>query len=116
MSRACLTCNEPILGRSDKKFCDDQCRNNYNNKLHSDENNYMRNVNNILRKNRRILQTLSPAGKTVMPKSKLISNAFNFEYYTNVLHTKAGKVYYFCYEYGYAFLENEEVMLVIKNN
>lgn len=115
MPRLCLACNEPLVGRSDKKFCDDQCRNDYNNKLNSDENNFMRNVNNILRKNRKILQALCPNGKSsVLPKSKLISKGLNFEYYTNVLNTKTGATYYYCYEYGYKFVENDEVMVVEK--
>jgi len=53
MPRLCLACNEPLMGRSDKKFCDDQCRNDYNNKLNSDENNFMR-------KNRKILKAICP--------------------------------------------------------
>lgn len=27
----CLKCNIDVVGRSDKKFCSDKCRNNYNN-------------------------------------------------------------------------------------
>ena len=27
--KLCLTCNKPVKGRTDKKFCDDYCRNNY---------------------------------------------------------------------------------------
>jgi hypothetical protein len=39
-----------IVGREDKKFCSDGCRNAYNNKINKDSNNYMRNTNNKLRK------------------------------------------------------------------
>ena len=59
----CLTCDKPLKGRSDKKFCDDYCRNNYNNQLKSITTNQMRNVNNALGKNRRILEELIPAGE-----------------------------------------------------
>ena len=58
--KVCLDCGETIKGRSDKKFCNDICRNSYNNKLNSDTTNYVRNVNNILRKNRRVLEELIP--------------------------------------------------------
>ncbi|MBL7762218.1 MAG: DUF2116 family Zn-ribbon domain-containing protein, partial [Chitinophagaceae bacterium] len=57
---ACLNCGKPLKGRSDKKFCDDSCRNNYNNQLKSIVNNQMRNINNVLGKNRRILESLLP--------------------------------------------------------
>ncbi|MBN2521295.1 MAG: hypothetical protein JXB17_12355, partial [Bacteroidales bacterium] len=60
--KLCTECGEPIHGRSDKKFCCDQCRNIFNNRLNSNLNNYMRNINNVLRKNRRILAELNPNG------------------------------------------------------
>jgi hypothetical protein len=34
-----------------QKFCSDVCRNAYNNKINKDSTNFMRNVNNKLRKN-----------------------------------------------------------------
>jgi hypothetical protein len=43
-----------IVGREDKKFCSDG-RNAYNNKINKDSTNFMRNINNKLRKNYRIL-------------------------------------------------------------
>jgi predicted nucleic acid-binding Zn ribbon protein len=46
--RLCLTCNKPLKGRTDKKFCDDYCRNNYNNQLKSNTINLVRNINNAV--------------------------------------------------------------------
>jgi hypothetical protein len=54
---------QSFKGRADKKFCDDYCRTNYNNQLKSCENNYVRNINNALGKNRRILEELLPGPK-----------------------------------------------------
>ncbi len=113
----CKECGEEIKGRSDKKFCDDSCRNNYNNKLNSDSNNFVRNINNILRKNRRILkQTLKREEVLKLNKQKLIDQQFNFMYFTNVVHTKNNTTYYYCYEYGYLLLENNQILLVKKHN
>lgn len=112
--RSCLECGEPIYGRIDKKFCSDQCRNSYNNRLNSDSNNYVRNVHNILRKNRRILEELNPKGKAKTTRSKLLDKGFDFTYHTSTYTTKAGAVYHFCYEYGYLQLENDFYALVIK--
>lgn len=114
-AKTCLACGAVVKGRADKKFCDDQCRNAYNNSLNSDNNNYVRNVNNILRKNRRILEELNVDGKTKVPKAKLLQRGFNFDYHTNILHTKAGKIYHFCYEHGYLPIENDWFMLVVRN-
>ncbi|MEI9808189.1 MAG: hypothetical protein WDO16_10100 [Bacteroidota bacterium] len=59
-TKNCLACDKPLKGRSDKKFCDDYCRNTYNNQLKSISNNNIRNINNTLTKNRRILEGLLP--------------------------------------------------------
>lgn len=36
MDRSCLDCGKALVGRADKKFCDDSCRNNYNNRIKND--------------------------------------------------------------------------------
>ena len=63
MNKVCLECGEKIVGREDKKFCSDGCRNAYNNKINKDSTNYMRNINNKLRKYYRILLDLNAEGK-----------------------------------------------------
>jgi len=116
MKRTCLNCNEEFSGRIDKKFCTDYCRNVYNNQQNRDSTNYVRNVNNILRKNRRILEELNPKGKSFVSKNKLNEKGFNFNYHTNIYKTKTGKVYYFCYEQGYLAVEGNKFSLVIKQD
>ncbi len=108
----CLECNEKIIGREDKKFCSDGCRNAYNNKQNKDQNNLMRNINNKLRKNYRVLQSLSPENKIKTTRLKLIEKGFDFEYFTSILNTKTGNTYYFIYDYGYMHLENDWLMIV----
>ena len=112
MTKSCLECGEKIVGREDKKFCSDACRNAYNNKINKDSNNYMRNVNNKLRKNYRILLALNTTGKTNVSKTKMLSKGF--DYFTNILNTKSGKTYIFVYNQGYILLENDWYMLVKK--
>jgi predicted nucleic acid-binding Zn ribbon protein len=112
----CLECGEKIAGREDKKFCCDSCRNAYNNKMNKDSNNLMRNVNNKLRKNYRILTELNLEGKAKVSRSKLLSKGFDFEFFTNMLLTKTGNTYYFLYDQGYMLLENEMYVIVKKDN
>lgn len=114
MKKTCIECKEEMMGRADKKFCSDQCRTTYNNKLNSDATNFVRNINNILRKNRRILAELNPHGKAKVHRDKLMERGFKFSYFTNVYTTKAGNSYYFCYEYGYLELDNDFYTLVIR--
>jgi len=110
--KECLFCEQKIVGRSDKKFCSPQCRSTYNNQLNSSSINLIRNVNNLLRKNRRILKGLNPKGKRTIKRQVLIDHGFNFEFYTNSYTTKIGNTYRFCYDQGYLALENNRVALV----
>ena len=113
--KVCLSCGEIIQGRSDKKFCSDQCRNAYNNELNSDANNYVRVINNALRKNRRVLsEVLGNNDKIKISKEKLNSKGFSFNFYTNMFQSKTGNTYYFCYEYGYMILESDFVLVVMR--
>jgi hypothetical protein len=115
--KTCLYCQKPVKGRSDKKFCDDYCRAAYNNELKSAANNYIRNVNNALGKNRRILEGLLPEGEPTVKanRDKLIEKGFQFKYHTHLYHTQTGKTYFYCYEYGYLPLENNWYLIVKKN-
>lgn len=112
--RLCLSCGKQLRGRLDKKFCDDYCRNSYNNQQNSDQNNYVRNVNNILRKNRRIIEELLPDDKEnwTITKVKLLESGFNFKYHTHQYVNQKGQTYYFNYEYGYLPLDNDRYLLV----
>ena len=114
MEKNCLDCNARIKGRADKKFCDDQCRSNYNNRLKADDSKEVKRINNLLLKNRKILIMLNPDGKTKLPKTKLDKAGFNFNYFTHQYHTAKGAVYIFCYDQGYLSLENDWYLLVKK--
>ncbi|MHC1705151.1 MAG: hypothetical protein AB9846_14685 [Tenuifilaceae bacterium] len=116
LSRTCPECGEKLIGRADKKFCTDQCRNTYNNRLNSDASNTVRNINNILRKNRRILQELNKqSGKTMVSKDTLLTKGFSFNYFTHTYTTQKGYNYHFCYEQGYLFLEDKNLYLLVTN-
>ncbi len=115
MTRNCPECGEKIIGREDKKFCSDACRNAWNNKINKDSNNYMRNINNRLRKNYRILAELNVEGKTKTTRGKMASMGFDFGYFTSLLNTKTGNTYFFVYEQGYMPLENDYFILVRKD-
>lgn len=110
----CLSCEKPVKGRSDKKFCDDYCRAAFNNDLKSASNNLVRNVNNALGKNRRILESLLPQGDATAKTNhdKLIEKGFQFKYHTSIYKAKNGNTYFYCYEYGYLPLDNNWYLIV----
>ena len=112
MERLCLECGAKIVGRIDKKFCSDGCRNAYNNRINKDSKNLIRNINNRLRKNHRVLSELNPNGKATVSRTRLIEKGFDFNYFTSTYTTKAGTIYYFVYDQGYLPLENDFYALV----
>lgn len=115
-TKSCLLCEKPLKGRSDKKFCDDYCRAAYNNDLKSACNNFIRNVNNALGKNRRILESLLPEGEATAKarRDKLMEKGFHFKYHTHQYSTKNSNTYFYCYDYGYLPLENDWFLVVKK--
>ena len=110
---ACMNCGKEIKGRYDKKFCDDSCRNTYHNTQNKAVNAYMRHVNYTLKRNRKIMESLNITGKSVVKKEAMVKAGFDFEFHTNIIKTKKGAEYFFCYEHGYLMLDDDTLMLVI---
>lgn len=111
-TRSCLECGDQVKGRIDKKFCSDYCRNSYNNKINKDSKNLVRNINNRLRKNYKILTELNTSGKTKASRTKLYDKGFDFQLFTSIYTTKKGSTYFYVYDQGYLALENELFLLI----
>jgi predicted nucleic acid-binding Zn ribbon protein len=110
----CQVCGHPFVGRSDKKYCSDQCRavvNNRKKKADAGER-MMLDLNCILRKNRSILKNMSPLGKTTTRQEYLAMQGFDFRYHTHQYQTLKGNTYTFCYDFGYLLLPAEKVLIV----
>ena len=113
-TRSCLACGEILKGRVDKKFCDDYCRNYFNNRQKSNGNNssLIRAINNSLLKNRKILASLLTEDSQKTRRDKLLEMGFQFKYLTHTYMNKAGKIYSYCYDYGYLPLGNDWFLVV----
>ena len=85
--RFCNECKTKLVGRKDQKFCSDYCRNTFNNRNNEDATAYVRRINSILRKNRRILAALNPDGKKTVDAITLAEEGFNFHYFTNIYNS-----------------------------
>ena len=110
--KKCLECGTVIIGRVDKKFCSDYCRNTYNNKVNVESKNLIRNTNNRLKKNYKILTELNVSGKTKITRSRLNNQNFDFNYFTSIYTTKTGNIYHYVYDQGYLALENDYFLLI----
>ena len=116
--RKCLECGAVLKGRVDKKFCNDYCRNNFNNRQKSigSHSSLVRNINNALLKNRKVLESLLREGEETAKanKDKLLRLGFHFRYMTHTYTTRTGKTYYYCYDHGYLPLDNDWYLIVRK--
>lgn len=109
----CLNCKNVVKGRSDKKFCHDQCRGRYNyNQRKLGELDVVRAINSSLKKNWDILKTLNVNGETKVSKRSMITQGFNFDYCTSAYGTKGKETYFYCYEMGYQMINDAEILLV----
>ena len=115
MEKSCPECGKKIIGRTDKKFCSDYCRNAYNNKLNIDNKNLIRNTNNRLKKNYKVLEELNKSGKTKVTRNKLFDKGFDFNFFTSIYTTKTGNTYYYIYDQGYLPLEKGYYLLIKKD-
>ncbi len=112
MKKICIECQESFIGRKDKKYCSDTCRTSYNNRINAISNTMIKDINQILKKNRKILELLNPEGKAKVHKKVLLDKGFNLSYFTNIYTTKKGSIYYFCYDYGYLEIQGDYFSLV----
>jgi hypothetical protein len=110
--QTCAYCGNNIIGRVDKKFCDDTCRTSYHNQQKKEVSEHIRPVNSILKRNRNILKQLNKTGKTKVHKDALQKAGFDFNYLTRLYTTKKGSTYFFCYDQGYLPLDNGWYVLV----
>ncbi len=100
--RSCLHCGATLLGRPDKKFCDDYCRSSFNNKHYSTILQSVRSINHILLKNRKILSKSLCGLPTIrIPKDRLLEQGFNFNYFTQIKKFRNQQSYMVCYDHAY---------------
>jgi hypothetical protein len=113
----CLECSQPLIGRSGKKYCSEMCKNAHNNKNRVVENDYIKTVNTILQRNRRILMDYSSVSRqSKVPTIALQADGFDFRFYTHCKANKSGKVVVYCYEFGYLRSDNELVQVIPDKN
>src|SRR5690606_35089138 len=87
MARTCENenCSNPIEGRSDRRFCSVYCKTDfhYQKRKQSGKVYFKNTVDDVIRRNRRILQDYNLAGKTTVRKSELLNKGFNPRFITH---------------------------------
>ena len=107
LEKKCPECGSRYHGRSDKKFCSDYCRSTFNNRNKPESLEYVKRVNKILRRNRKILDELNESGTKRAVLSHLQLRGFNFNYFTSMLVNSQGETFYYCYDHAYSIIGKE---------
>lgn len=110
MKKRCGVCGEQFRGRSDKKFCSAYCRSAYHNRIYAREDREMRRINNILRRNRRLLRNHLSPGQPRISLLQLVKKGFRPDYCTGIIPMDNERIYYRCYEIVYEVNELEQVV------
>lgn len=113
MNNPCHECGAELVGRVDKKFCNDQCRSSYHNKRYRIDKRAMRPLNIILKRNRTILKSLKPCQS--IHKVELLRLGFNFKYFTSVVKYDDDSFCFYIYDYGYTSIDKDHITILSKN-
>jgi hypothetical protein len=111
--KTCYHCGKAVYGRSDKKFCTNHCRSEYNNKKIQTEgtNNSILRINRILQQNRYILvRLLGKSLKKCVSQESLIGMGFHFGFHTHIVRQKENTKIY-CYDAGYMKKNERDVVV-----
>lgn len=110
----CQYCNKELKGRSDKRFCDVQCKSAYHNLTPNSQEAFIKGINKQLRFNRSALRKACPLGKATVRKVFLKKLGMDFKYITHTWKTKHDNLYFFCYDYGYMQVSDPNKVLIIQ--
>lgn len=110
--KQCQACGKELYGRIDKKFCDAACRANFHNENRSFGEQYISDIQRIVRHNRRILKTLCPQGKATVRKEVLDQMGYDYRHFSGVYKTSLSH-YYLVYDYAFSPIWEREIKKVL---
>ncbi|HDZ07213.1 hypothetical protein LCGC14_0559760 [marine sediment metagenome] len=100
--KECLHCSKELRGRTDKKFCDPQCKSAYQYQIEKQNpERFYNKVDNQLKLNRKLLKEYNKGGKVTIRSNVLLELGFNPNFFTHYWKNQNGQVYFFIYEYGF---------------
>jgi len=100
--KECRYCNKELSGRTDKKFCDPQCKSAYQYQIEKQNpERFYNKVDNQLKLNRRLLKEYNKGGKVTIRSSVLLELGFDPNFFTHYWKNQKGEIYLFVYEYGF---------------
>lgn len=113
--RTCEQCNKILTGRTDKRFCSTNCKNQLNNTLRKNTKSITQEVDSYLHRNREILALLiGNTTKTVIDRILLVRAGFRFDYMTGIYFNREHKMYRIVYDHAWMDFSDMKVLIVKK--
>jgi len=111
----CWQCGEKLKGRSDKRFCDVECKNNYHNENSTEAEETLKRIVKILKENRNILKDVLGKELSVnTTRAKLESKGYEMDYLTHIKEIGSKKKkYHYVLDYGYR-VEDDGTLTVVR--
>lgn len=112
--RQCVICNKQLFGRSDKRFCDIQCKNYYHAQVRKSVKTISSETIKILAKNIVILEGIMGEGKDscVIDQLALERLGFRFGYITNITE-KYSIIRYEVFGFSYRFVKKRRIEITV---
>lgn len=111
-NKKCPVCKKIIIGRTDKKFCSQECKNAYHSRLKKYINASTSQVDKILHRNYAILvELLKRKNYLETTKNQLENKGFVFHYCTSTYINTQNKQCYYVYDYLWFELSNKKVYI-----
>ena len=103
----CLECGDKIrYGRSDKKFCCDECRTRHYNNMAKGSRTYRRKVMTRLTRNYQILEQILKSGESSMELTDLVSFGFSPDTVTGFHKNRFKSDEYWCFDIKYRMTDS----------
>ncbi len=117
-AKTCQYCNKMLHGRSDQRYCNDDCRNTYNRlKRKAEKIADHKNTPEIFRaigRNYELLKSLKPpkqpnAFTSLEDKNELLQQGFNPKFFTSI-YNDGQQTWHCIFEYGFTI--GEKLMII----
>ncbi|MGB5420385.1 hypothetical protein [Algibacter sp.] len=110
----CKICSKLIVGRKGKLFCSVKCKNYYHVNLRKATAIVVKDLDEILHRNRSILLEIMGKNKLQCKIDRVIleKKKFRFKYNTHQHINSQGKIYYYLYDFAWMEFSNDEILIV----
>jgi predicted nucleic acid-binding Zn ribbon protein len=116
-TKECKCCGSTFEGRSNKKFCSTNCKNDFHNENYRNQNFILYKLDKILHKNRAVLLDMytiyrsSPINLDILK-----ARGFHPNYHTHIFNSPLGEKYTMIYDVGFKNYFDNQIQIVQLDN